>query len=30
MGIEIVGCKGLKQPFSQVEGNLDLQGILKL
>jgi hypothetical protein len=30
MGIEILGLRGLKQPFSQVEGDLDLQEILKL
>lgn len=30
MGIEIVGYRGLKQPLSQVEGDLDLQEILKL
>jgi hypothetical protein len=30
MGIEIVGYRGLKQPFSQVEGDLDLQEISKL
>ncbi len=30
MGIEIVGYRGLKQPFSQAEGDLDLQEISKL
>jgi len=30
MGIENVGYGRLKQPFSQVEGDLDLQEILKL
>jgi len=30
MVVEIVGYKGLKQPISQVEGDLHLQEILKL
>jgi hypothetical protein len=29
-GDRIIGCKRLKQPFSQVERDLDLQEILKL